>query len=56
MKEAISLFDKALALGRTLMELTHIFSLRDAAKAQLVVSDRLGADMIKAIQESALEL
>ncbi|OXU29262.1 hypothetical protein TSAR_007507 [Trichomalopsis sarcophagae] len=51
LKDAISLFDKALALGRTSMELTHIFSLRDAAQAQLTVSDRLGSDIIRSLQE-----
>ncbi|XP_058801674.1 mitochondrial import receptor subunit TOM70-like [Phymastichus coffea] len=51
LKDAISLFDKALALGRTLMELTHIFSLRDAAKAQLVVTERLGGNLMKTMQE-----
>lgn len=44
LKEAIELFDKAIALGRTSMELTHIFSLRDGAKAQIVIRDRLGLD------------
>lgn len=47
LKEAINLFDKALALARTSMELSHIFGLQDAAKAQLVVSERLGAEMLK---------
>ncbi|XP_014224412.1 mitochondrial import receptor subunit TOM70 [Trichogramma pretiosum] len=50
LSEAISLFDKALALARTFLELTHIFSLRDAAKAQIVVSDRLGEDIIRSLQ------
>lgn len=45
LKEAIELFDKALALGRTEMELTHIFSLKDAAKTQLTVTERLGLDL-----------
>ncbi|XP_043277682.1 mitochondrial import receptor subunit TOM70 [Venturia canescens] len=45
LKEAIELFDKALALGRSAMELTHIFSLQDAAKAQLKVMERLGAEL-----------
>ncbi|KAL2747199.1 mitochondrial import receptor subunit TOM70 [Vespula maculifrons] len=44
-KEAIELFDKALALGRTSIELTHIFSLKDGAKAQLTIKDRLGPDV-----------
>lgn len=35
------------------MELTHIFSLRDAAKAQLVVAERLGGDIMKAMQEGS---
>lgn len=45
LKEAIALFEKALALGRTAMEITHIFSLKDAAKTQLTVSDRLGMNL-----------
>ena len=44
--EAIKLFDKALALGRTAMELTHIFSLRDAAKTQLTIKDKLGSSIM----------
>lgn len=40
---AIKVFDKAIALARTTLELTHIFSLRDAAQAQLKMSDKLGA-------------
>ncbi|XP_011314641.1 mitochondrial import receptor subunit TOM70 [Fopius arisanus] len=46
LKEAIKLFDKALSLARTALELTHIFSLQDAAKAQLKIGERLGADFI----------
>ncbi|XP_014216249.1 mitochondrial import receptor subunit TOM70 [Copidosoma floridanum] len=42
---AIELFEKALALGRTNMELSHLFSLRDASKAQLSVGLRLGVDL-----------
>ena len=34
------------------MELTHIFSLRDAAKAQMVVSERLGPDVIQSLQQN----
>ncbi|XP_076749172.1 translocase of outer membrane 70 [Xylocopa sonorina] len=41
--EAIKLFDKALALSRTAMEVTHIFSLKNAAKTQLMMEKRLGA-------------
>lgn len=46
-EEAIRLFDKALVLCRTFMELTHIYSLRDAAKAQLNIKNRLGMDVIR---------
>ncbi|XP_015124131.1 mitochondrial import receptor subunit TOM70 [Diachasma alloeum] len=46
LKEAIKLFDKALSLARTGLELTHIFSLQDAAKAQLKIGERLGADFM----------
>ncbi|XP_033230774.1 mitochondrial import receptor subunit TOM70 isoform X3 [Belonocnema kinseyi] len=42
LREAIRLFNKALMLGRTAMEVTHIFSLKDAAKTQITVSKRLG--------------
>ncbi|KAK9308376.1 hypothetical protein QLX08_001561 [Tetragonisca angustula] len=45
-EEAIKLFDKALALGRTSMELSHLFSLRDAAKTRLTIKERLGLDVI----------
>lgn len=51
LKEAINLFDKALALARTSMELSHIFGLQDAAKAQLMVSERFGAEMFKSPQD-----
>ncbi|XP_015187403.1 PREDICTED: mitochondrial import receptor subunit TOM70 [Polistes dominula] len=44
LEEAIKLFDKAIELGRTSMELTHIFSLRDGAKAQIAIRDKLGID------------
>ncbi|XP_070528059.1 mitochondrial import receptor subunit TOM70 isoform X2 [Cardiocondyla obscurior] len=40
-EEAIRLFDKALIFCRTFMELTHIYSLRDAAKTQLNIKNRL---------------
>ncbi|XP_011172046.1 mitochondrial import receptor subunit TOM70 isoform X1 [Solenopsis invicta] len=46
-EEAIKLFDKALMLCRTFMELTHIYSLRDAAKTQLNIKNRLGMDVIR---------
>ncbi|XP_018331748.1 mitochondrial import receptor subunit TOM70 [Agrilus planipennis] len=46
---AIELFDKAIALARTEMEMTHLFSLRDAAASQLRVTNRLniGPQLLK---------
>ncbi|XP_011500393.1 PREDICTED: mitochondrial import receptor subunit TOM70 [Ceratosolen solmsi marchali] len=42
LKYAISLFDKAIPLARTLHEITQTFNLRDITKSQLMVSERLG--------------
>lgn len=42
LKTAVELFNKAIPLSKTEMELSHIFSLRDAAIAQQVVAERLG--------------
>lgn len=39
---AIDLFNKAIELARSEMEMTHLFSLRDAAASQLKVTTRLG--------------
>ncbi|KAF5304549.1 hypothetical protein FQA39_LY09600, partial [Lamprigera yunnana] len=39
---AIDLFNKAITLARTELEMTHLFSLRDAAISQLKVTTRLG--------------
>ena len=50
LEEAITLFDKAIALGRTATELTHIFSLRYAAKTQLTLKDRLGSEIMFNLQ------
>lgn len=38
---AIDLFNKALELARTELEMTHLFSLRDAAASQLRVTTKL---------------
>lgn len=38
---AIDLFNKAIELARTELEMTHLFSLRDAAASQLRVTTRL---------------
>lgn len=53
LKNAIEIFDKALELARTGLELTHIFSLRDAAKAQLKMGDKLGANFMAGMQAAA---
>ncbi|KAL1509668.1 hypothetical protein ABEB36_004374 [Hypothenemus hampei] len=39
---AIDLFNKAIALGRSEMEMVHLFSLRDAAASQLKIASRMG--------------
>lgn len=52
MKEAIALFDKTLVLCKNVMELGHIFGLRNAAKTQITVMERLGPDLIKKMSMS----
>ncbi|XP_012222349.1 mitochondrial import receptor subunit TOM70 [Linepithema humile] len=42
LERGIMLFEKALEYCRTTMELTHVYSLRDAAKTQLNIKNRLG--------------
>lgn len=42
MVKAISLFETAIPLTRTETEMTHVFSLRDAAAAQLKVAELWG--------------
>ncbi|XP_063980698.1 mitochondrial import receptor subunit TOM70 [Diachasmimorpha longicaudata] len=49
--EAIKIFSKALTLARTMYELTHIFTLQDAAKAQLKIGKRLGPDYMRGISD-----
>ncbi|CAL7945260.1 unnamed protein product [Xylocopa violacea] len=51
--EAIKLFDKALAVGRSAMEVMHIFSLRNAAKTQLTLQKRLGSDIMMIHQNAS---
>lgn len=41
LERAISLFENALKLAKSEMELTHIFSLKDAAHAQLAVTSKM---------------
>ncbi|XP_014486803.1 PREDICTED: mitochondrial import receptor subunit TOM70 [Dinoponera quadriceps] len=45
LEEAIKLFDKALELCRTSLELTHLYSLRNATKTQLILKRKLGLDI-----------
>lgn len=45
LKEAITLFEQALKLCRTEVELVHVYSLRDAAVAQFNVADRMGLNL-----------
>merc|ERR1719383_1218979 len=42
LKRAIELFDKAIPLANTELEMAHLFGLRDAAMAQITVSTKLG--------------
>lgn len=39
---AVELFDQAIPLAKTEMEMAHLFSLRDAALAQATVAQQLG--------------
>lgn len=39
---AIDMFNKAIELARTELEMTHLFSLRDAAVSQLKITSKLG--------------
>lgn len=45
LEEAINLFEQALKLCRSEMEMVHIYSLRNAAIAQLNVAKKLGMDL-----------
>lgn len=45
LENAIQLFEKALTLCRSEMEMVHIYSLRNAAIAQLNVAKKLGLDL-----------
>ncbi|KAG5893355.1 hypothetical protein JTB14_000120 [Gonioctena quinquepunctata] len=48
---AIDLFNKAIALARSEMEMVHLFSLRDAAASQLKIASKLGVgpDLLKGV-------
>uniref|UniRef100_U5EUC8 Putative translocase of outer mitochondrial membrane complex subunit n=1 Tax=Corethrella appendiculata TaxID=1370023 RepID=U5EUC8_9DIPT len=43
--EAVSLFDSAIDLAKSEMELVHLYSLKDAAISQISVTKRMGIDM-----------
>ncbi len=45
LKRAIELFDKAIPLTNTELEMAHLFGLRDAAIAQINVSTKLGISL-----------
>lgn len=45
LEHAVELFEKALKLTRTEMEMVHLYSLRNAAIAQLNVAKKLGLDL-----------
>lgn len=44
LRRSLELFEKAIVLAKTELEMTHLFSLKDAAAAQLKVSERWGLD------------
>ncbi|VVD04606.1 mitochondrial import receptor subunit TOM70 [Leptidea sinapis] len=44
LRRSLELFEKAIRLAKTELEMTHLFSLKDAAAAQLKVSERWGLD------------
>merc|ERR1712233_203633 len=45
LKRAIELFDKAIPLANTELEMGHLFGLRDAAQAQITVSSKFGISL-----------
>jgi len=45
LKRAIELFDKAIPLANTELEMGHLYGLRDAAQAQITVSSKLGISL-----------
>jgi len=45
LKKSIELFDKAIPLANTELEMGHLFGLRDAAMAQIAVSTKLGISL-----------
>lgn len=45
LKKAVELFDKAIPLANTELEMAHLFGLKDAAIAQETVSAKLGVTL-----------
>ncbi|XP_064079073.1 mitochondrial import receptor subunit TOM70-like [Macrobrachium nipponense] len=45
LKRGVELFDKAIPLAKTEMEMAHLFSLRDAAVAQLKIVEKMGINI-----------
>jgi len=45
LKRAIELFDKAIPLANTELEMAHLYGLRDAAQAQITVSSKFGISL-----------
>lgn len=45
LKRAIELFDMAIPLSKTEVEIAHLFSLKDAALAQVKVAEKLGVTL-----------
>ena len=45
LKRGVELFDKAIPLAKTEMEMAHLFSLRDAAVAQQKIVEKMGINI-----------
>lgn len=45
LKRGVELFDKAIPLAKTEMEMAHLFSLRDAAVSQLKIVEKMGINI-----------
>lgn len=56
LERAIQLFDRALLLAKSEMEMVHIFSLKDAAMAQLNVSKKLEIDLTRLAAMTSAEI
>lgn len=52
LQEAIELFDSAIKLAKTEMELVHLYSLKDAAIAQVNVTKNMGLDIRNLVEMS----